>query len=194
MPPSFHGIFMTFFQILIFSAGLCHTSAAWDHSHDFFKGDHEVVKSESLRKIPQCQEAKWTLSEKIQPLLCCLFKLWRSSSNRRLGSLYSCTIWYERYYACSGLLIHITHPSWRIVRIWPIPKTNGLYPAILWYFRYPKQERSKFFNQDFFCNRDFKIPHFSLLFLLHSDITAWSFQRNFCYFPCQLWQDVLREL
>ena len=56
--------------------------------------------------------------------------------------------------------LYKTHPSWRIVWIWPIYKTNDLYPANLWYFRYPKQKRSKFFNQDFFCNLDFKIPHF----------------------------------
>ena len=66
----------------------------------------------------------------------------------------------------------ITHPSWRIVWICTKCQTNDHYPAILWCFRYPKQERTKFFSQDFFCNRDFKIPHFSLLFLLHSDITA----------------------
>ena len=57
-----------------------------------------------------------------------------------------------------------THPSWRIFWIWAKYKTNDLYPAFLWYFRYPKQERTKFFRQDFFCNRDFKIPHFSLMF------------------------------
>ena len=95
---------------------------------------------------------------------------------------------------CNLITDYFAHPSWRIVWICKISQRNDLYPAILWYFRYPKQERSKFFNQDFFCNRDFKIPHFSLLFLLHSDITAWSFQRNFYYFPCQHWQDVLREL
>ena len=55
---------------------------------------------------------------------------------------------------------NITHPSWRIFWIWEKCKTNDLYPAFLWYFRYPKQERTKFFSQDFFCNHDFKIPHF----------------------------------
>ena len=79
---------------------------------------------------------------------------------------------FRRHIFCRQFLNSFSHPSWRIVWIWPIYKTNGLYPAILWYFRYPKQERTKFFNQDFFCNRDFKIPHFSLLFLLYSDITA----------------------
>ncbi len=39
-----------------------------------------------------------------------------------------------------------------------------------------------------------RYPTFSLLFLVYSDIAAKSFQRNFYYFPCQLWQDVLREL
>ena len=58
----------------------------------------------------------------------------------------------------------LPHPSWRIFWIWAKYKTNDLYPAFLWYFRYPKQERTKFFRQDFFCNRDFKIPHFSLMF------------------------------
>ena len=31
------------------------------------------------------------------------------------------------------------------------------------------RKNKKKINQDFFCNRDFKIPHFSLLFLLYSD-------------------------
>ena len=39
-----------------------------------------------------------------------------------------------------------SHPSWRSVWFWKIFQTNDSYPAILWYFRYPKQERSKFFN------------------------------------------------
>ena len=84
------------------------------------------------------------------------------------------------------------HPSWRMVWIWTISKTNELYPALLWYFRYPKQERSKSFNQDFFFNRDFKIPHFFLLFLLHSDIWAKSFLWNFYKIPCDFWMDILR--
>ena len=89
-------------------------------------------------------------------------------------------------------MYQITHPSWRMVWIWTISKTNELYPALLWYFRYPKQERSKSFNQDFFFNRDFKIPHFFLLFLLHSDIWAKSFLWNFYKIPCDFWMDILR--
>ena len=33
-----------------------------------------------------------------------------------------------------------------------LSKSNGLYPAILWYFNHPKQEISKsFLNYSFFC-------------------------------------------
>ena len=46
----------------------------------------------------------------------------------------------------SSALICTAHPSWKNVWIWKISQRNDLYPAILLYFRYPKQKRSKFFN------------------------------------------------